>query len=196
MIVAVILFALLVALLAIPFDIKFDIRRHDKFHSDIAVQWMFGIVKLKIPGQRQRKPDIKPPTARKTKKTKNKRANVRVTKNLLWNARFRYRFFKFVKDMINTVHIAGFYLRLKLGLDDPADTGRLWAFLGPLAVFISGISNATVTLQPDFQSQIFYLDSSGRIRIVPLQVIFTVFTFVFSPITISAIWTTFAASRK
>jgi hypothetical protein len=98
--------------------------------------------------------------------------------------------------MIKTIHIAGFYIRLRLGLDDPADTGRLWAFLGPLAVFVSNLSNATVQLQPDFQTEIVYLDSRGRIRIVPLQVIVTVFAFLFSPITVSALWTAFASSRQ
>ena len=199
MIVVAILFALIVALLAIPFDVKFSIQRHEKFHSDIAVQWLFGVVKFSIANQ-TKAADNKPRKIKKNKKTKkkpkNKPANVSAVMNLLWNARFRYRLLKFVKDVFKTIHIASFYLRLRLGLDDPADTGRLWTFFGPLDVFVSNLSRATVHLEPDFQTEIVYLDSRGKVRIVPLQVVFTVFAFVFSPITVSALWTAFTSSRQ
>jgi hypothetical protein len=195
-IVVVILFALIIALLAIPFDIKFKIQRREEFHSDVAVQWLFGIVRFNIPSQRTQKLEKKPHKIKKIKKTRKKAANVSAAKDLLWNARFRYRVFKFVKDLLHIIHIAGFYIRLRLGLDDPADTGRLWAWLGPLAVFLSSLSNSMVQLEPDFQTEIVYLDSSGRMRIVPLQVFFTVFAFLFSPVTVSALWTMYRSSRK
>ncbi len=196
MIAVVILFALIIALLAIPFDVKFKIHRHEEFYSDFAVQWLFGIVKFNIPNQRTQKPDNQPHTTKKRKKAKKKPANFGAAKDLFWNARFRYRFFKFVKDMIKTIHLAGFYIRLRLGLDDPADTGRLWGYLGPLAAFLSNFSNSMVQLEPDFQTEVVYLDSRGRMRIVPIQVIFTVFAFLFSPTTISALWKVFAQGRK
>ena len=200
MIVVIIVVALIAALLAIPFDVKFKIQRQEEFYSDIAVRWLFGHVKLNTSSQRGHKPakTRKTTKIKKTKinKTKKKRTNAKAAKDLLWNARFRYRFFKFVKDMIKAIHIASFYLRLRLGLDDPADTGRLWALLGPLSVFLANFSNSKVQLQPDFETEIVYLESNGRIRIVPLQVIFTIFAFLLSPTTISALWTVFSTSRK
>lgn len=193
--VVIIVVALIVALLAIPFDVKFKIQRQEEFYSDIAVQWLFGLVKLNTSSQRRHEPD-KTGKITKIKKTKKKRTNARVAKDLLWNARFRYRFFKFVKDMIKAIHIASFYVRVRLGLDDPADTGRLWALLGPLSVLLSNLSHSKVQLQPDFETEIVYLDSKGHIRIVPLQVIFTIFAFLLSPTTISALWATFSSNPK
>lgn len=187
MVFVVILLALIVILLAIPFDVIFKIHRQEELSSDVVVRWLFGVVQFNIPAEKERQATKKSYQPKKKKKAEKKSANSQTIKDLLWNARFRYRLFKFVKDIFKTIHIAGFYLRIRLGLDDPADTGRLWALCGPLSVFLSNLSNATVDLQPDFQTQTVYLDSYGMIRIVPLQVIFTVLAFIFSPITIRAI---------
>ena len=187
MFVAAILLALIIAILAIPFDIKFSVRRHDAFHSEVVVRWMFGIVKFTVPSKSELKQDTNPRKRIKTAKTQTKPTNFGTAKDLFWNARFRYRTIKFVKDIFKSIHIIGFYLRIRLGLDDPAETGRLWVCLGPLAVFLSGLSNSTIQLEPDFQTEIVYLDGRGTIRIIPLEVIFTIVAFLFSPITIRAL---------
>ena len=197
MIYVAILFALVIALLAVPFEINFNIQRQEVFRSDVAVRWLFGLVRFRVPGKSVQKPQKKKlPKIKRKAKARKKSANGKAIKGLLWNARFRYRAIQFVKDLFKSIHIATFYLRIRLGLDDPADTGRLWAVLGPLAVFLAALSNATVQLQPDFQSESLNLDSSGEVRIVPLQVIFTVLAFVFSPITIQALWTAFKPGKK
>jgi hypothetical protein len=190
------LLALILAVLAIPFDIIFNIQRKESLYSEVAVRWLFGAVRFTIPGNVAQKPRKKPPKTKNKAKDKKKSAGGRTIKSLLWNARFRKRAIQFVKDFFQSIHIMAFYLRIRLGLDDPADTGRLWAVLGPLAVFLSSMSNTTVQLQPDFQAQALSLDSRGKVRIVPLQVIFTVLSFVFSPITIQTMWAAFKSSKK
>ena len=176
----------LAALLAIPFDIIFKIQSQQERQSDIAIIWLFGVVRFPVSGAPGR-PSKKPKKTKKLSKRKGK-TNFRAIKSLFFNARFRNRLIKFVKDVFKTIHIISFYLRIRLGLDDPADTGRLWAYLGPLAVYLTTLSNATISLVPDFQTETLDYDGSGRVRIVPLQVIFTVLAFVFSPITIQALW--------
>jgi len=186
---SLLILAVVVAVLAIPFEVIFKIHRYKELQSDVAVRWLFGVVKFSIPSSPHKQKQIDIPRESTTvKKATGKRGSARAIKNLLWNARFRYRLLRFVKDVFKTIHIASFYLRVRLGLDDPADTGRLWAFFGPLSVFLSSHSNSTVSLEPDFEKEIVYVDSSGAIRIVPLQVIFTILAFLFSPITISALW--------
>jgi hypothetical protein len=196
---AAIVLALIITLLAIPFEIIFQLQREKAFHSDVEVRWLFGVVRFAVPGKSTQKPDKRPAKvekkAKKQKKANKKSTNGKAIKNLLWNARFRYRAIKFVKAMFKSIQIATLYIHIRLGLDDPADTGRLWALLGPLAVFLSNVSSARITLEPDFQAESVYLDGRGRVRIVPLQVIFTVLAFVFSPITISAMWKAFGSSK-
>lgn len=189
-----IILVLLIAILAIPFEIIFDIHRRQAMQADIAVLWLFGVVRIPVTSKPTEPPEKRPSETpakkpRKTKKRQKRKAksvNFTAAKNLFWNARFRYRLIKFVKDIFKTIHIASFYLRIRLGLDDPADTGRLWAYMGPLAVSLSNLSNATINLEPEFQTETLDVDGSGRVRIVPLQVIFTVLAFVFSPVTINA----------
>ena len=181
-----IILVVFVALLAIPFEIIFKIQSQQERQSDIAIVWLFGVVRFPISGAPGR-PSKKPKKTKKSSKRKGK-TNFRAIKSLFFNARFRNRLIKFVKDVFKTIHIISFYLRIRLGLDDPADTGRLWAYLGPLAVYLTNLSNATISLVPDFQTETLDYDGSGRVRIVPLQVIFTVLAFVFSPITIQALW--------
>lgn len=195
MIFAAIVLALIITLLAIPFEITFKIRREKEFQSDVVVCWLFGVVRFSVPGQSRQKADKKPTKTQKQKKANKKSANGKAFKDLLWNARFRYRAIKFVKDVFKSIHIAAFYMHIRLGLDDPADTGRLWALLGPLAVFLSSLSNARVLLEPDFQAEAVYLGGKGRVRMVPLRVLYTVFAFVFSPITISAMWKAFGSNK-
>ena len=181
-----IILVVFVALLAIPFEIIFKIQSQQERQSDIAIVWLFGVVRFPVSGAPGR-PSKKPKKTKKSSKRKGK-TNFRAIKSLFFNARFRNRLIKFVKDVFKTIHIISFYLRIRLGLDDPADTGRLWAYLGPLAVYLTNLSNATISLVPDFQTETLDYDGSGRVRIVPLQVIFTVLAFVFSPITIQALW--------
>ena len=182
-----IILVVFVALLAIPFEIIFKIQSQQERQSDIAIIWLFGVVRFPVSGAPGR-PSKKPKKTKKAPKRKGESTNFNAIKSLFFNARFRNRLIRFIKDIFRTIRIASFYLRIRLGLDDPADTGRLWAYLGPLAVYLTNLSNATISLVPDFQTETLDYDGSGRVRIVPLQVIFTVLAFVFSPITIQALW--------
>lgn len=187
MVLAASLLVLFVALLAIPFDITFNVQRREAFKSDINIVWLFGLVRFSIPGKSTSPPTTKPLKTKPAKKSKARKTGM--AKNLLWNARFRYRLIKFVKDLFKSIQIAAFYLRVRLGLDDPADTGRLWALLGPLSIYLSNLSNATVSLEPEFQRETLIVDGNGEVRIVPLKIVFTILAFVLSPITIRAVFT-------
>jgi hypothetical protein len=180
---------LLVVILAIPFEVIFKVQRNQETQSDIAIRWLFGVVRFPVAKEPSEKVAARKTNKKKAqKKPKTKQANFRAIKNLFLNARFRYRLIKFIKDIFKSIHIASFYLRIRLGLDDPADTGRLWAYLGPAVVYLSNASNTAIQLEPDFQLETFNYDGSGKIRIVPLQVIFTVLAFILSPVTIHALW--------
>lgn len=190
MIFIAILLGLIIAILAIPFEFRFNIQSRESFHSEVAVRWLFGIVTFDV--LRPQKPQGKDQqhTRAAKKKTKRKRKNIGNAKELIWNAKFRQRLIRFVKDIFKSVHISAFNLRLQLGLDDPADTGRLWAFIGPLSIWLSYLSNTKVQLQPDFQNEVVFLSTNGTVRVIPLEIIFTVSAFLLSPITINAIRTT------
>ena len=75
-------------------------------------------------------------------------------------------------------------LRLRIGLGDPADTGRLWGFAGPVAGVLAGTGGASIEIVPEFFDETFELDSSGDIRLVPLQMVYLAAGLLLSP----ALW--------
>lgn len=93
----------------------------------------------------------------------------------------RRRVFKFVGDLWNAVRKRDVTVHVRLGLGDPAETGKLWAVVGPVAGIASTIRDATIEIEPEFSDKIFAVDSSGSIQIVPLQIAYLSLAFIMSP---------------
>jgi hypothetical protein len=105
---------------------------------------------------------------------------------------FGSRLLRLARDLFRRIRIQELSLRIRLGLDDPADTGRLWAVVGPLAA-LPGLRR--VAIEPEFAAEIFELDGRGRIRIVPLRLLSVLLRFALSPVTLHALYATRAAAR-
>ena len=75
-------------------------------------------------------------------------------------------------------------LHIRIGLGDPADTGQLWAVVGPVAGVLATIQEASIEIEPEFFDTTFELDGSGNIRLIPLQMIYLIVALLLSP----AVW--------
>jgi hypothetical protein len=116
----------------------------------------------------------------------------RLARALAADAPFRRRLFGLLRALFRAIEIKGLRLRGRLGLDDPADTGRLWGYLGGLYFSVGGASRIDMQIEPDFTGAVLALQGAGEIRFVPLQLIGIVLGFVFSPATVRAVrvaWT-------
>lgn len=82
---------------------------------------------------------------------------------------------------------------MRLGLGDPADTGRLWAMVGPLSALVQNLRNAEVRIEPEFADPVFEFESHGRVLLIPIQFIFVIIAFALSPPSIRA-WRTLKGS--
>ena len=173
---------LLVGLLAIPLTLDFDFTWRQSLEQNVRLGWAFGLVRVRIPSSDSRaKP--KPPKARNKKKRSAKKS-ARGPGNVLAavrDGRFRGRLLKFMRDLWGAVRKQGILLRLRIGLGDPADTGRLWAVVGPVAGMLSALRDATIEIEPEFFDPTFELDSRGRIRVVPLYVVYLIVGLLLSP---------------
>ncbi|MDH3508770.1 MAG: DUF2953 domain-containing protein, partial [Gammaproteobacteria bacterium] len=87
----------------------------------------------------------------------------------------------FARDLWGAVRKQSILLRLRIGLGDPADTGRLWAIVGPVAGMLTAVRDATIEIEPEFFDPAFELDTSGSIRVVPLHIVYLVVSLMFSP---------------
>jgi hypothetical protein len=82
---------------------------------------------------------------------------------------FRRRLLRFVRDLWRAIHKKNVQLMIRIGLGDPADTGQLWAACGPLSGVLARVRDVRITIMPDFLDSTFEVDSSGTIRVIPLQ---------------------------
>jgi len=105
---------------------------------------------------------------------------------------FRRRVYRFVSDVWQSVHKQNVRLLVRLGLGDPADTGRLWAVLGPLSGVLARLRDIRIAIEPDFLDATLEVDSSGTIRMIPLRIAIIVLGLFFSP----PVWRGIRSMRK
>ena len=176
-----------IALLAVPFTLTFQLSFQQAFQSDIKLYWLFGLVRVRLsPGQSKPSAEEKKepaPKARRSKRASRKKKSDKKT-NVFAAIRqkaFRRRIYRFIRDFWHAVHKQDVRLRVRIGLGDPADTGQLWAIMGPVAGTLSNLKSASIDIVPEFIDATLELDSSGSIRIYPLQLIYLAVGLLLSP---------------
>ncbi|MGI9259270.1 MAG: DUF2953 domain-containing protein [Gammaproteobacteria bacterium] len=173
---------LLVGILAIPVTLDIRLAWDDRLRDEVTLRWAFGLVRVPIRSRRGRASDADTNKTEKPAKprgrTKRKRINVI---RVLQQKASRRRLFRFLKDLWNAVAKHDVSLRLRLGLDDPADTGLLWSVVGPLSGYLTTLENASILIEPDFFETVLELEGSGKLRVVPLHVIVLVTGLFLSP---------------
>lgn len=172
----------LIALLAIPVSFSFQVSWQQALRGHIHLQWAFGLVRARIPLNSSKKTSgkagKKSHTSERRHKPGSKGSNPFV---LIRQKAFRQRVFRFIADFWRAVHKQDVSLSVRIGLGDPADTGRLWALVGPVAGMLANVRGASVSIEPQFMEPVFELDSHGSIRFVPLQLIFLTIALMVSP---------------
>ncbi len=175
----VVFFFLLLALLAIPLTFLFQVSNQGAWHGQVTVIWAFGLLRLNFPIEGDGEAEMIEEALREIESERGSGGSTwRVS--VFRQKKFRRRLLRFLRDLWRAVEKRNLVLRLHIGLDDPADTGRLWAVLGPLAGILGNLKTAKVELQPVFGQAFFFLESRGEVRIVPLQIIFLLVGLVLS----------------
>ena len=182
-----------VALLTIPVNVLFHLSWPDVRENDVRLLWAFGLVHARLPVE---------PTGHETSKgepdkaERRKRRPSRKGKANLWPALrqspFRQRALRFMRDVWKAIHKQDVRLRMRIGLGDPADTGELWAVMGPVSGVLPSVPDVAIRVEPDFQDETLELAGSGRVRIMPLQFIYLAAGLFLSP----AVWRGLRAMRR
>jgi hypothetical protein len=191
---AAVFLACVIALLAIPVDVKFSVRWHERFSARVMIAWMFGLVRLPMPSTTG-KPSRQEPSP-KTRKGKPLYKGSRSMVTMLRSEGFWPRLLRFASDILNVMQVRIFRLRVRLGLKDPADTGQIWSFVGPLTAILAEARGTDIAIEPDFERAFLSVDGNAELRVIPIRVLVVVIPFIGSPATLRAAWAAIASRRK
>ena len=189
LLVIAVLAGLVVLLLAVPVDVAFGFEGIEAFRGQVTIRWLFGLVRfrIRVPGVSKPPPEreTEPKAARVQARPGSRGRGTKVLA-VLRQAGFRQRVYRLVRGLVRAAHIRQLRLRMRLGLGDPADTGRLWAVLGPLSAAAQDLRGAQVWIEPDFIDPVLEFQARGRLLLVPLQFLSVAVAFALSPPSIRA----------
>lgn len=186
------LLGLVFLVLAVPVDVEFRLEGIEPFTGHLGVRWLFGLVRYRVPVPRAGpRPEAKPKAAEVRARPEGRRRHRNVLAALKETA-FRQRVYRLAGDLIRAVHPHRLRLLMRIGLGDPADTGRLWAVVGPLSAV--PLRNAELRIQPDFLDPVLEVEADGRLLLVPLSILILAIAFALSPPTIRA-WSALRGSH-
>jgi len=199
LVVAVLLGLVVVLLLAVPVAVAFQFHGVEAFTGQVTIRWLFGLVRFRIAvpdvskSRPRKKKKIEPHATRPNAKAPKRRAGTNVLAVLRQSA-FRTRVLRFVRDFLRAARLHQLHLRMRVGLGDPADTGRLWALVGPLSAAAGNLRAMEIRIEPEFIEPVFEFEMRGQFRLIPLQFLALAIAFVLSPPSMRA-WCTLRSNH-
>lgn len=183
----------IIVLLALPVDLAFLLRKDDRFRLDVSVAWAFGLLSTELGKTSDQPTDLKA-HPRKTRPTRPGagKGKTRAAMAFLRSPGMPGRLARLARDIWRQFRVRRLDLHLTFGLEDPADTGRLFGVLAPMLTEAGRLSRLDLQVRPDFSQPTLALQSRGQIRLIPLAIIAVIFAFLLSPIS----WRAGAAAIK
>ena len=124
---------LVVLLPSIPIDLAFSYERGEGSRSRMRIGWLFGLIGKELGGEKKGRE--KKPKERKAKKGRRS---------------FRRSLLLLARRLVRSVQVRDVDVEFQVGTGDPAETGLLYAVIGPsLALARSGFS-PNIRIEPNF----------------------------------------------
>jgi hypothetical protein len=177
---------LIVLVLIVPLDGVWRVDIYGRPRFSMRLAWLFGLLSKEVEKREKKAVEEKEAPEGKPRPTKKMTASnifrVLRTKGLLKQV------LTFLKDILSCLRFKRLEADLTVGFDNPADTGLLFAFIGPALLFLRPTPPYQIRVQPSFDPTCQgYL--SGTIRLQPIQLVPPLLKFTFSLPTIRAIKT-------
>lgn len=163
-----------IAILAVPLDARARAEYHETLVFTSTIAWLFGLLEFTIPSGRKR-----PVKQKKPKPAHQKRAwgpGFRAILDILLTRGLFKQVLLLGKRAFKQLRWRDFQADVRVGLDDPADAGMLFAFIGPLTPFLP----RSFVIRLQMGAAIFEGYVSGGVRIIPLFYLAIFLRFLFS----------------
>ncbi len=169
-VVGIILFVVLV--LSIPVDMAFAFNTRSDVKATVRFGWLFGLVWKDVGRGEKRKPKKKP--------EKKRKRNLKPLLSVFRTRGLPRKFFVLVRQMLSCLDIRQLNADLRVGLDEPVDTGIMCSILWPALVSLDWFGPVRFRIEPAFEGPVFEANLYGEVRLFPIQLVGYLLWFVFS----------------
>lgn len=172
--------ALIILILCVPLDVvlRMDTDGRPKFRARLA--WLFGLVSKDLRREKEKPEEEKRATEGK-RKGKDRRADARLIFEVLQTKGLLGQLGRLLRSILSRIKIRELGANLSVGLDSPADTGLLFAFVAPVNVLLSSSFSHEISVQPCFADEPVlegYFCGTATLR--PIQLTTPLIAFAFS----------------
>ena len=179
-----ILAAVVLVVLWTPVDVELVAERKRGVRVDVRISWLYGLMTKKLErGSRFRRAETVP-----TKPRAGDSGSVSRASRIVRSEGFLQGVGRFARRALRGVEIRRAEFWARLGLDDPADTGRLFGYSFAAARAIQSALPVRIWLEPDFSGWYFDFRGYGAFRVVPAKILGPAVAFALSRPTLRAIW--------
>ena len=176
---------LIALLLCVPLDLVFHTNTNVRHKFSIRLVWLFGLVSHEL-RQGKKRPEKK--RAIEHKQTQRDWIWwIKTTFEVMRTKGLIRQFGNLAKRIRRRIKIKELVANLKIDLDNPADTGLLFAFIAPLNLLLDYFSPHQVRIEPSFAGEApIEGHLYGTIRLRPIQLAAPLLGFAFSLPTLRA----------
>lgn len=160
-------------LLAVPVELRLRSSTEAAPHVRLQVEWLFGWV------QRELDTGGAPKSGRSGPSLRDWVA--------VWSAELQERVLGLLGQLRRRILLRELRVHGRLGLGDPAETGRTWALIAPLAAVAGRYPNVDLQLEPDFLEAGVRGEAACALRVVPITLVPHLVSFGCSRVTLRAL---------
>ena len=177
--VLVSLAVLITLVLCIPLELVFRTNIDERPKFSLRLTWLFGLVTGEL--RQTKKKSAEKKAIEFERRPGDWIQRLRVTFELLQTKGLLKQLSCFIKRIIRRIKVREFAANLKVGLDNPADTGLLFAFIAPVNLAINYFLPYPVKIEPSFTGESLITGNIyGTVRLWPIQLAATLIAFAFS----------------
>ena len=178
---------ILILVLCVPLDLVLhtDVYGRPKFR--LRMSWLFGLVSKEVT-KGKKKPEEKKKEIEGKQKPGGKRRRTRFIFEILRTKGLLRQTQDLLREVLRRIKIRDLAADFRVGLDNPADTGLLFALIGPATFLLSSFFPHRIRVQPSFGDEaVFEGHLHGAVRVQPIQLVTPFLRFAFSLATIRVI---------
>ncbi len=183
--IAVVLLGAVALVLFTPVEVAFRCERRPSLRCHFRLRMLNGLISKEIESERRDAERAAAPVAKDKRGGRRGRSRrpAHVTA-MLTTRGFPSGVVRLVGRLVHAFRVPDFHVWLRVGLDDPADTGLLSAWLMPAAAYLQAQQPGRWDVAPVFVTRTLAFAARGRISVTPARLLWPVLAFGFSPSTV------------